>query len=167
MRERVAAFAWAIAWQTLFRWSPPPFNWWRLLLLRFSGATIHGRPFVSPSVRIEYPWNLELRDGASIAHKVIINCMGRVTVGEHARISQYSHLCAGTHDYTRCDMRIERRNITIGSGAWVAADAFVGPGVTVGEGAILAARSSAFNDVPAGQICAGEPARPLRQRQAT
>jgi len=162
--ERLAAFFWSIAWHGLFRWSPPPFNWWRIALLRIFGVRIHGRVFVAPSARIDYPWNLELRDGVFIAHKVIINCMGKVTIGAGTRISQYSHICAGTHDYTRGDMQIVRRDITIGSKVWIAADVFVGPGVTVGDGAILAARSSAFKDLPAGQVCVGEPARPRHPR---
>jgi putative colanic acid biosynthesis acetyltransferase WcaF len=97
-----------------------------------------------------------------VAHKVIINCMGRVRIGAGTLISQYAHLCAGTHDYRRRDMRIVSCPITIGSGVWIAADAFVGPDVTIGDRSLLAARSSAFSDLPAGQVCLGEPAKPYR-----
>ena len=79
-----------------------------------------------------------------------------------SRISQYAHLCAGTHDYRRRDMKIVSRAITIGKGVWIAADAFVGPDVTIGDRSLLAARSSAFSDLPAGHVCMGEPARPSR-----
>lgn len=167
--ERLAVFAWSVVWHGLFRWSPPFMNGWRILLLRVFGVTFpgRGRAFVSPSVRIDFPWNLELHDGVSIAHKVIINCMGKVTIGEGTRISQYSHICAGTHDYGRSDMQIVRRDISIGARVWIAADVFVGPGVSVGDGAILAARSSAFKDLPAGQVCVGEPARAIKARQGS
>jgi putative colanic acid biosynthesis acetyltransferase WcaF len=87
-----------------------------------------------------------------------------VSIGDRTRISQYSHICAGTHEYQRPDMRIEPRPITIGNDVWIAADAFVGPGVRIGDGAMLAARSSAFHDLPEGMICVGEPARPIKRR---
>jgi putative colanic acid biosynthesis acetyltransferase WcaF len=90
--------------------------------------------------------------------------MGEVLIGEGSRISQYSHIISGTHDYTSRDMRIERRPIRIGKEVWIAADAFVGPGVTIGDGCLLAARSSAFRNLPPGQVCMGEPARPTHAR---
>ena len=97
-----------------------------------------------------------------IGHGAIVNCMGKIAIGRGTRISRYAHLCAGTHDYTSRDMRLLRGPITIGRHVWIAADAFVGPGVTIGDGVLLAARSSAFRDLPPGQICIGEPALPHR-----
>lgn len=163
-RERAACFWWALVWQTLFRWSPPACHAWRLRLLKTFGATIQGRAWIAPSARVDFPWNLTLGDRVVIAHKVILNCMGHVTVGDRTRISQYAHLVAGTHDHTRRDMTILRAPIDVGKDVWIAADAFVGPGVRIGDGALLAARASAFKDLPPGQVCVGEPARPLKSR---
>jgi putative colanic acid biosynthesis acetyltransferase WcaF len=163
-RERVQGFWWSIVRNTLFRWSPPPCRRWRALLLRAFGAHIGRKTFVAASAHIDHPWNLVLGDHVYIAEDVIINCMGKVTVGERTRISQYSHLCAGTHDYQSRDMQIVRCPITVGKDVWIAADAFIGPGVTLGDNCVVAARSSAFRDMPAGQICLGEPARPHRGR---
>ncbi len=160
--ERFAGFCWSVTRVLLFRTSP--FNWWRLLVLRLFGAAVGGSAVIAPSVRIYFPWNLTVGRNVVIAHKVIINCMGAVEIGDGVRISQYAHLCAGTHDYRRRDMRIERRPIRVGAGSWIAADAFVGPGVTMGEGCLLAARSSAFGNLPAEQVCIGEPARPRGAR---
>ncbi len=160
--ERTMGFWWSIARTVLFRWSPPPLNRGRLLLLRLFGATVHGSASISPSVRIDYPWNLVVGRDVFVAHNVILNCMGRVEIGPGTRISQYAHLCAGTHAYERRDMKIVRRAITIGRGVWIAADAFVGPGVSIGDNCLLAARSSAFGDLPADTVCKGEPAKPYR-----
>ena len=137
---------------------------WRLFLLRRFGADVHGSARIAPSVRIDFPWNLVVARGVDIAHGAIVNCMGAVRIGEGTRVSQYAHLCAGTHDYRSPRMPIVRSPITIGSDVWIAADAFVGPGVTIGNGALLAARSSAFGNLPAGQVCIGEPARPRGAR---
>jgi len=53
-------------------------------------------------------------------------------------------------------IRIERR-------AWVAADTFVGPGVTIGEGAVVGARASVFRDVDPWTVVGGNPARILKK----
>jgi putative colanic acid biosynthesis acetyltransferase WcaF len=162
--ERVKSFWWSIVRSTMFRWSPPAFNFWRVLLLQAFGARIKGRVVVAPSVRIEFPWNLTLGSNVVLCDHVIVNCMGRVEIGSGTRVSQYSHIISGTHDYTSQDMRIVRRPITIGTNVWIAADAFVGPGVCVGDGCLLAARSSAFRDLPPDQVCMGEPARASHAR---
>ncbi len=161
--KRVAGFWWSFVRHTLFRWSPPPLNGWRRWLLRRFGATVHPSVCIAPSVRVDYPWNLAVDREVVIAHNVIINCMGRVDIGAGTRISQYAHLCAGTHDYLRRDMKIVSRPITIGKGVWIAVDAFVGPEVTIGDRSLLAARSSAFSDLPSGYVCIGEPAKPYRE----
>lgn len=160
--ERVKGSWWSIARMVLFRWSPPPLNRWRLLLLRLFGAAVHRSAYIAPSVRIDYPWNLVVERDVVVANNVILNCMGRIEIGAGTRISRYAHLCAGTHAYERRDMKIVRRAITIGRGAWIAVDAFVGPGVSIGDRCLLAARSSAFSDLPADSVCMGEPAKRCR-----
>jgi len=162
--ERLMGMLWAIVRNTVFRFSPGPMNWWRVLLLRVFGAKVEASAYIAPSARIDFPWNLIVESGVCICHQTIVNCMGTVRIGEKSRISQYSHVCAGTHDYQRRDMAIVRCPIDIGRNCWIAADAFVGPGVQLGDGCMLAARSSAFGDLPAGQICVGEPAAPRKAR---
>ena len=164
--ERIRSFWWAVTWQMIFRWTPRRFIAWRCLLLRLFGARIGHGCFVAPSVYIVFPWNLSLADGVVVEHKAIMNCMGKIYIGVGARISQHAHLCTETHDYVRSDMRTRSSSISIGSDVWIAADAFVGPGVSIGNGSVLAARSSAFKDLPAHQVCVGEPARPLKPRDS-
>lgn len=156
--ERLATIAWAIVRHTLFRWSPPPCSGWRRMLLRIFGARVDRTVHIAPSVRILLPWNLVIGPRVRIQPHVILHCMGRIEIGSGTLVSQYAHLCAGTHEYARPDMRIERRSITVGRDVWIAADAFVGPGVTLGDGCLLAARSSAFQDLPEAMVCIGEPA---------
>lgn len=139
-------------------------NRWRVLLLRSFGADVDWSVQIDSTAAIEHPWQLSAGPGAVIAHRVILNCMGRVQIGPGSRISQYAHIVAGTHEYTRPDMIILRQPVTIGEGCWIAADAFIGPGVSIGDRAIVAARSSVFHDLPPGMICAGEPATIRRAR---
>jgi len=163
--ERVLVFWWSVVRLLLFRPSPAMFDRWRVLLLRLFGAKVAGTVTIDRTARIEFPWNLSLGNSVAIAHQVIINCMGEISIGDGTRISQYSHIISGTHDYGSTDMRIVRRPIRIGKDVWIAADAFVGPGVTIGDRCLLAARSSAFRDLPPDHVCIGEPARPVHLRE--
>ncbi len=165
--DRVRVLLWSIVRLALFRFSPPVCGWWRRWLLRCFGAKVGRRVRIAPSVRVDFPWRLEIADDVVIMHGVILNCIGSIRIGAGALVSQYAHLCAGSHDYERADMPIVPRPIEVGRGVWIAADAFVGPGVTIGDGALLAARSSAFKHLPAGMVCIGEPARPVKPRTAT
>ncbi len=157
--ERRRIFWWRWARGVLFLWSPPSWHGWRRALLRGFGARVDDSFTIEPTARVDFPWNLRAQRGVRVARGAILHCLGEITLGEGAFIGPYAHLCAATHDHRRPDMLILRRPITIGRNAWIAADAFVGPGVTVGDGCILAERSSAFRDLPAGSVCSGEPAR--------
>jgi len=96
---------------------------------------------------------------------VIAYCLGTITIGERVSISQHAHLCAGSHDYTKPDLPLLRPPIVIQDDAWIAADAFVGPNVVVGEGAILGARGVAMKSLEAWTIYAGNPAKPVKSRE--
>jgi len=164
-REQAGRMLWRLVEATLFRWSPTPCNGWRAWLLRRFGASIGPRCCIRPSVRCEVPWNLELGEFATLGEHVIVYSLGRIRVGSRASVSQYSHLCGGTHDHTLPDMPLVKSPITIGDDAWVAADVFVGPGVTIGPGVVVGARSGVFSDMPAWTVCVGTPARPVGPRE--
>jgi len=152
---------------SLFRRSPRPFHWFRAQLLRLFGADIP-RPdqvVIFPSVRITFPWKLSLAPRSMLGPEVIVYNLALITLERGANVSQRTHLCAGSHDYTQWSMPLLVAPITIGKNAWVAAEVYVGPGVTVGELAIVGARSVVTGDLPARMICLGHPCRPVRTRQ--
>lgn len=153
-----------VARGTLFRLSWHNWYGWRAGVLRLFGAKIGRSCKVRPTTRVEIPWNLELGDYASLGDYAIVYNLGPVRIGRRVTVSQYAHLCAGTHDYSRADMPLVRPPITIEDDAWIAAEAFVGPHVTVGRGAILGARGVAVRDLEAWSIYAGNPAKRLRAR---
>ena len=165
-RDKVRRAAWMFASALLFR--PSFHNWygWRNLLLRAFGAKVGRGVRVRPTVRVEIPWNLELGDGVVVGDYAILYSLGTIRIGRLAVISQYAHLCAGTHDYTRPDFPLLTPPIAVGEGAWVAADAFVGPGVTVGDGAVVAARATVVKDVPPRVVMGGNPARVIKERES-
>lgn len=159
LNERLKGLAWWFTRLFLFRTSAVLGNRWRRLILRIYGAKLGRNVRLEPSVIVDFPWNLRVGNNSVISRGVILNCMGNIDIGKNVRISQYSHLCAGTHRYQRRDMQIERSPISVGDDVWIAADAFVGPGVVIGPRAVLAARASAFADLEADHVYMGEPAR--------
>lgn len=100
-----------------------------------------------------------------VAEGVEVYNLGPIEIGSHTIVSQNAHLCNGTHDYRKADLPLIRPRMQIGSGVWVCADAFIGPGVTVGDNCVIGARAVVMRDVPAGMIAAGNPARVIRPRE--
>jgi putative colanic acid biosynthesis acetyltransferase WcaF len=96
---------------------------------------------------------------------VFIYNLGPVTIGRQVTLSLGAKLCAGSHDYTRADMPLLTPPIVIGDQSWICADAFVGPGVTVGEGAVIGARAVAMRDVAPWTVVAGNPAVEVKRRE--
>lgn len=164
-REKIARVLWAAVQATVFRASFH--NWYgaRRAMLRAFGARLAPSANVRRTVSIECPWNLSIGEQSSIGDRAILYCLGPVEIGARVSVSQGAHLCAGTHDHRRATMPLVRSPITIGDEAWIAADAFVGPGVTVGEGAILGARGVAMRDLAPWTIHAGNPAVAVRERR--
>jgi len=148
-----------------FRYSPRVFFGWRRLLLRLFGAKIGSNVHVYNSATIYMPWNLEVGDYSSIGEHAFVYNLGKITIGSKTTISQRVHLCAGTHDYNDPALPLLKPPIVIEDQAWVCADAFVGPGVTVGEGAIVGARAVATKNIGAWSIVAGNPAKFIKERR--
>lgn len=158
---------WRILWsvgQLAFRLSPRPCFGWRRFVLRCFGAKIGQQVNTYASTRIYFPWNLTVGAWSAIGEDAFIYNLGPVTLGEKVTVSHRAQLCAGTHDYTQPNLPLLKPPIIIHNQAWICADAFVGPGVTVGEGAIVGARAVAMKDVAAWTIVAGNPAKVVKQR---
>ncbi len=167
LRHRLLRLAWGLVWGLLGTWTPVPLYAWRRLLVRAFGARIAPTAFIHPGVRIWYPPNLEMHDFSWLARGVNCYCMAPIILGRYAVVSQGAHLCAGTHDIDDPNFQLIVRPITLGPNAWVAAEAFVGPGVTLGEGAVLGARGVLFKDIAPFEVAAGNPARVIRKRRGS
>lgn len=135
------------------------------MLLRLFGADVGVDVHIYPSAHIYLPWKLIIGNAASVGEWALIYNLGTVRIGDRATISHRAHLCAGTHDYTDPELPLVRSGIEIGPQAWVCADAFVGPGVKIGEGAIIGAASVATRDVSPWSIAVGSPATEIKKRR--
>lgn len=162
--EYAAKALWFAVQATLFRLPLPRMSGWRRLLLRCFGAVIHSTVNLSPSVTVWHPWLLKIGAHTSLSDRVFIYNLGPVVIGSHSVLSQDVYLCAGTHDYTRASLPLLRKPIVVGHGVWLCAGAFVGPGVAVGDNAIVGARAVVMRDLPQRAIAVGNPARVVRER---
>jgi putative colanic acid biosynthesis acetyltransferase WcaF len=152
---------WEVAWAMLCRWTPKPFNRWRLVVLKAFGGEVQGRPFVHQRARIQIPWHIVLEDRACIGDLANLYSLGRIVVREGAVLAQESYVCTGTHDFTRKELPLVTKPVEIGRDAFVGARAFLMPGVTVGRNAIVGACAVVTCNVDPGAIVAGNPAREI------
>lgn len=163
-REKVGRAIWMLFGRPIFRVSFHNWYGFRAKLLRLFGAKIGKGVAIRPTANIEVPWMIEIDDDATVGDFAILYSLGLIRIGKRSIISQYAHLCAGTHDYADRTFKLIRTPVTIGDDAWIGADAFIGPGVNVGNLTVVGARSSTYKNLPARQVCVGNPAKPIKER---
>lgn len=148
----------------LFVLSPRPLFGWRNTLLRLFGAKIGKKVHIYSSAKIYMPWNLSIGDWSAIGEGVLVYNLAPVVLGVKTTVSHGAHLCAGSHDYTLPELPLITQPILIEDQVWVCADAFIGPGVRIGQGAVVGARAVVTQDVAAWRVVAGNPAREIKRR---
>jgi len=157
---------WWVVQSTLFAMSPQFMHGWRRFLLRLFGARVGSGVLIRPTARITYPWNLSFSDHAWVGDGVELYSIAKIDVGNHVVISQRSYIFTATHDYRKVTFDTILGAVEIEDGAWLAADVFVAPGVKIGSGCVIGARSSVFSDMPTDMICMGSPAKAVRRRDS-
>jgi putative colanic acid biosynthesis acetyltransferase WcaF len=154
---------WLVQW-FLFRPSPQALYGFRHFLLRSFGAKIGYKVLIRPTAWFTYPWKIKIGDYTWIGDEVVLYSLGEIEIGSHSVVSQRSYLCTGSHDYTKSTFDIYAQPIHVGNQVWIASDVFIAPGIRIGDATVVGARSSVYEDLPAGMICYGNPARPIRPR---
>jgi putative colanic acid biosynthesis acetyltransferase WcaF len=147
-----------------------PFPWptrLKCALLKAFGAKVGEGVNIKPRVNIHLPWKLELGEWCWLGEEVFILNFEPVRIGAHACISQRAFLCAGNHDFRDPAFSYRNGPITIRDGAWVGAQVFVGPGLDIGEEAVLTAGAIVTESVPGNRIYSGNPAKDCGVRWKT
>lgn len=163
--HRVVRGVWAVAWWCLFRPSPRPLFFWRRALLRCFGAQLGVNARVYPSAKVWLPSHLSMGDHSCLAFGVECYNVAPIRVGSHVTVSQYAYLCSAGHDISDPRLALTKAPIVLEDASWVCAGAFVAMGVTVGEGAVVAARACVTRDVQPWTIVGGNPARQIGTRE--
>jgi putative colanic acid biosynthesis acetyltransferase WcaF len=163
-RPKWVELLWYATKRLFFLTTIPWPNALQLWLLRRFGASVGSGINIKPRVNIHLPWKLTIGDHAWIGEEVFILNFEPVTIGAHSCISQRAFLCTGNHDYRSESFNFRNAPITIGDGAWVGAQAFVGPGVSIGEECVITAGSIVTGDQPANHVCSGNPCQSVKVR---
>lgn len=165
VKNKITRVLWNLAYFLFFRYTPIFLFKWRVMILRFFGASLGYSSRIYPTARFWLPSNITLGHNSTIGPSVNIYNQGHVIIGSNVIISQGAHICASTHDYN-CELHpLILRPIKIHDYAWVCADAFIGPGVNVSEGTVVGARAALFKDSEAWSVYSGNPAVLIKKRE--
>ncbi len=164
--SRFNRLIWAIAYLFFFRYTPRLFFYkWRVILLKLFGAKIGLGCKIAPTCKIWAPWNLEMGDDVCLGGDSNIYTVDKIILGSHITISQGAFICTGSHDISYLSRPLIHKPITIDDYTWICAESFISPGVEIKKGAVVAARAVVTKNVDAWIVVAGNPAKPIKNRE--
>jgi putative colanic acid biosynthesis acetyltransferase WcaF len=165
LKEKLLLLIWAMTWKLLCSWTPKPLFLWRLFWFRVFGGVAHGKPFIHQSAKVTIPWKLTLHDKSCLGDRVVIYSLDQIEIGEATIVAQEAYLCTGTHDLTHPHRPLLTGKIRIGKRAFVGARAFVMPGITIGDHAVVGACTVVTKDVDRDSVVVGNPAKFLKKNE--
>lgn len=154
-REKLVRLAWATLARPVW-WLAPGL---RPALIRLFGGQVGRNCAFAGSVEITIPWHVRCGDGVRVAERVILYGLGPITIGAGTVLDYKAHLCAGTHDMNDSRFPLLKTPITVGAGCLIGIDAYIGPGVELGDGCRVWPRASVYKSFPAGTNLRGNPAK--------
>lgn len=163
-KSKVITQLWWMIQATLFKWSPQFLFGWRVFLLRQFGAKIGKGVKIRSSVQVTYPWKVTIGDHVWIGDDCVLYSLGNITIGSHVAVAHKVYFNTGGHDYDKTSFDIFAKPVVIEDQCWITNDVYIAPGVTIGKGTIISARSSVLKSLPPGKICVGTPAQPIKDR---
>lgn len=164
-RNRIRRMIWNICWTIFAKPFPKSTaNFWKIIILRGFGAKIAKNAYVYSNAKIFMPWNLVMEEHACIASGVDCYNAAPIIIKKNATVSQRTYLCTASHNISSPHHEQIEKPIVIEERAWVAAEAFIGPGVTVGEGAVVGARAVVSKNVDPWTVVVGNPAQFIKAR---
>lgn len=155
---------WNLINATLFRWSFFFMRRYRVAILKLFGAKIDWSCSIDRTATIIDPWNLYMGKMSSIGEFACIRCRGKVNIGKNCCIGRDVYLLSASHDISSPTFDMIMAPINVGNNVWIATRSTVGKGVTIGEGAVIAAESNVVKNVEPWAIVGGNPAKPIKKR---
>ncbi len=163
-RSKVVVQLWWIVHTLFFIPSPQIFYGWRRFLLRLFGAKIGSNVLIRAQVTITYPWKIEIGDNSWIGDDCVLYSLGNISIGKNVSVAHKVYFNTGGHNYNKVTFDITSDSIVIEDECWITNDVYVAPGVTIGKGTVVGARSSVFHDLPSAKVCVGSPAKIIKDR---
>ncbi|PXA03110.1 acyltransferase [Coraliomargarita sinensis] len=124
---------------------------------------------INDSARLTFPERIQIGSWVRIGKCCYLNGQGGINISDGTVFAPEVVVLSSTHRYQQdkylpYDEFDEFRPVSIGKGVWIGYRAMVAPGVTIGDGAIVAMGAVVTRDVPAGAIVGGNPAKIIKQR---
>ncbi|MDF5714038.1 MAG: WcaF family extracellular polysaccharide biosynthesis acetyltransferase [Rhizonema sp. NSF051] len=142
-----------------------PMSTFKVGILRLFGAKIGQGVRIKPGIRVKFPWRLTVGDCVWIGEDAWLDNIAPITIESHVCLSQGIYLCTGNHNWNHPNFQLICAPIHIQESSWIAAKSVIGPGVTVGRGAVLTLGGVAGHSLKPMTIYAGNPAQPIKQRK--
>jgi putative colanic acid biosynthesis acetyltransferase WcaF len=165
LKDYLYRIPWIIIKNTIWKILWHRFYFLRAFMLKIFGADVSWYIQVSGSTNILRPWDIKLGKYVTIGPRVHLYNLKKIIIGDNTVISQDAYLAGGTHDYSKSNLPLIRKDIIIGNNVWICAGAFIGPGVTIGDGAVVGARAVVLKDVEPWTVVGGNPARFIKKRE--
>lgn len=163
---KLLRFVWLFFWVLFFRFTPPFFfNVWRVFILKLFGAKITWSSKVYPSAKIFKPWLLEMGQNSCLGRNVDCYNYDKIKIDSNSIISQNTFLCTASHNYNSKKFELMIDQIIIKKNVWVAANCFIGPGVTMNDNSVLLAMSNLTTDTKKNYVYTGNPAKTKKMRR--
>lgn len=150
------------SWLRLVSYAPLQFL--RLLGIVTAGARIGCDLVLKPGVEVLDPHGLCVGSHTNIGRNVHLDSRGGLVIGDNVNISDEVAIWTAEHDIQSSDFVMTKAPVSIGSYAWICFRAIVLPGVTLGEGCVVASAAVVTKDVPPFTVVAGIPARVIGSR---
>lgn len=163
-KDYIYRLIWGVVKNTIWKLCWHRFWFLRMLILRAFGSDVSLTSMAFGSTNITRAWDIVIGRYVALGPRVHIYNLNKVIIGDNTVISQDAYICGGTHDYTDKTLPLLREDVVIGNNVWICAGAFIAPGVTIGEGAVIAARSVVVKDVEPWTIVGGNPASFIKKR---
>jgi acetyltransferase-like isoleucine patch superfamily enzyme len=136
----------------------------RKWILRLCGAKIGKGVLLYHGFEVRSPWKLKIDEGSVIGQGAILDARGEIEIGKHVNLSSEVAIWTGQHDYQSPDFAYQTDRVVISDRAWLSFRCTLLPGVSIGEGAVVAAGAVVTRDVPPFSLVGGVPARVIGQR---
>lgn len=143
---------WNVVYSLLFRPTPNILFGWRRFILIVFGAKIGARARIYSNCIIWDPANLIMGCDSCIGSRVNVYNVDIVELGNNTVISQDAYLCTATKSFWTDTRELLVAPIKVMDKAWVAADVFVCPGITIGSKSVVLARCFVSVEVPSGYV---------------
>ena len=135
----------------------------RRLGLRFFGLKMSRDVRFYQGFHIRSPKNISIGKGTSIGPNVLLDGRNVLTIGKNVTIAYEAIIWTLNHDYNDIHFCGKGAPVVINDYAWICSRSIILPGITIGEGAVVASGAIVTKDVPPYAIVAGIPAKVIGQ----